>query len=153
MKSFIFQYIIPEYLPWIGEKGVTACQTISATRKEKYKNTKVFLQAFFFFNCNRPRFSSCLSLELSLESVVKEMVFSPASLYGREWQCACLFERQCGSLTNYNDWLWKPPALVSIVFLRTDTKQTAVKWKGLDSGSGTESGSAICQLCDFGQVL
>lgn len=85
---------------------------------------------------------------------MKEVVFSPASLYGREGQCACLFELQCGSLTNYNDWLWKPPALVSIVFLGKDTEQTAGgKWKGLDSGSGTDSGSAICQWCDFGQVL
>ena len=85
---------------------------------------------------------------------MKAVVFSPASLYGRERQCACLFELQCGSLTNYNDWLWKPPALVSIALPGKDTEQTAVgKWKRLESGNVIESSSAICQLCDSGQLI
>lgn len=82
------------------------------------------------------------------------MVFSPTSLYGRERQCACLLELQCGSLTNYNDWLWKPPVLVSIALPRTDTEQTAVgKWKGLETGNSVEFSSALCQLCDLGQLI
>lgn len=52
-------------------------------------------------------------------------------------------------MTSSNDWLWKPCALASITLPREDTEQTAI---GLESGGGTDSFSAIGQLCHFGPV-
>lgn len=89
-----------------------------------------------------------LFLEQPLKSEVKAVVFGPASLYGGERQCACLFELQCGSLTNYNDWLWKPPALVSIALPRQDAEQTAI-----GMGKGWSQGAVLNLALPFANCV
>lgn len=51
-----------------------------------------------------------------LSQKCKEWCLALFPYMARSDKSVCLVELQYGSMTSYNDWLWKPSALVCIIF-------------------------------------